>query len=422
MIVHIEKHEGVHTVFQAPPSKSMTHRAFILGSLAMGNSLIRQPLHSEDTTVTRRILMDWGVHFADTMEGMEIRGTTGVFHCSPESRIDVQDSGTSMRFCTSLALLCHAPVIMDGSPRMQERPIGPLVDALNALGGEISYLGRKGYPPLHIAGMLRGGEAEISGKESSQYISSLLLTAPYSAEDVTIRCKNMPVSRSYIDITLSIMEQFGAVCEREDYLFYYIRAGVPYQGRTYTIEGDFSSGAYFMAIPAICGGSVLVKGLDSSSTQGDRIFLDILSSMGCTVRWKKEGVEVSREGTLQGVQVNMSSAPDSVQTVCVVAAVAQSPTTISGVAHLRLKESDRLKAIVKVLRLFGAGAKVTDDSITIFPAPLHGCVVDPGNDHRTAMSAAILGLGVGGVTILQAECVNKSFPEFWSQLQKAGLW
>jgi 3-phosphoshikimate 1-carboxyvinyltransferase len=421
MKVRVEKKERVNAVFQAPPSKSGTHRAYITAALAEGHSLIHRPLQAEDTLLTREILSGWGVVFAETGEGVRIVGSGGILRCVPEKRIGMKDSGTSMRFFTSLALLCQMPVILDGSPRMRERPVGALVEALRTLGARIDYLGKAGYPPLRISGELTGGEVTLSGKESSQYISSLLLAAPYAKEDIAIVCREIPVSRSYIDTTLSIMQHFGAVFERNGYLSYRVRAGSPYRGSEYTIEGDFSSASYFLAIPAICGGSVLVQGLDSSSTQGDRLFLDILAAMGCTIRWKDGEVKVSSDGELNGVTVDMSSAPDSVQTACMVAAFARSPTTITGVAHLRLKESDRLQAIANVLRVTGAGVRISDDSITVVPASLHGGVVDPGNDHRTAMSAAILGLGTGDMTILGAECVNKSFPEFWSQLRRAGL-
>lgn len=421
MIVNMKKHEGVHATFFAPPSKSLTHRAFIIGALADNDSVIHQPLYAEDTIVTRNALIAWGVQFIDTGKGVEIRGTGGSLRCPLGSRIDMHDSGTSMRFCTSIALLCHTPVILDGSPRMRQRPIGPLVQALNSIGGEITYLGRAGYPPLCIVGAIRGGEIVISGRESSQYISSILLAAPYAEEDIIIQCDTEPVSRAYIDTTLSIMIRFGAVCRRADYLSYYVQSGQRYRSAEYVVEGDFSSAAYFLAISAICGGSIFVKGLDPFSSQGDRVFPDLLAAMGCTVRWRKDGVEVTREGPLEGVTVDMSSTPDIVQTLCMVAACALSSTTITGVGHLRLKESDRLQAIAQVLNKFGAKAEITDDTITIFPGSLHGCIIDPNNDHRTAMSAAILGLGVGGVSILQAECVNKSFPEFWSQLKMAGL-
>jgi 3-phosphoshikimate 1-carboxyvinyltransferase len=421
MMVRIPKREAVHATFRAPPSKSGTHRAFITAALAKGDSFIRGPLHSEDTEVTRRTLAAWGVSFTDAPDGVGIRGSEGILHSTPDQRMDMRESGTTMRFFVSLALLCPTSVILDGSTRMRERPVGPLVGALNTLGARIAYLGREGYPPLHIEGMLEGGEVVISGKESSQYISSLLLVAPYATKDVTIRCKEVPVSRSYIDITLSIMQHFGVACERNGYQSYHVPSGSPYRGSVYGVEGDFSSAAYFMAIPAVCGGSVVVKGLDPSSTQGDRIFPDILASMGCRVRWTTERVEISCQEDLNGITVDLSSAPDIVQTVSMVAARARTPTTIRGVAHLRLKESDRLQATAEILRKLGAGVRVTDDAITILPGALHGGVIDPGNDHRTAMSAAILGLGIGGVSILQAECVNKSFPEFWSQLREAGL-
>ncbi|MDD1678652.1 MAG: 3-phosphoshikimate 1-carboxyvinyltransferase [Methanomicrobiales archaeon] len=421
MMVHIEKKEAVHAVFYAPPSKSETHRSYITAALAEGNSFISKPLQAEDTAITRNILEGWGIPFVDGGDGVRVEGKGGILRCVPEVRIQVRDSGTTMRFFTSLALLCAVPVILDGSTRMRERPLGPLVEALGVLGARTTYLGKAGYPPVKVSGSLRGGEVRLSGKGSSQYISSLLLVAPYAAEDIAVTCEEIPVSRSYIDTTLSIMHAFGAVYEREGYRYYRIQAGTSYRGSRYTVEGDFSSAAYFLAIPAICGGSVLVKGLSPSSTQGDRLFLEILAGMGCTIRWKEEGVEVFREGDLEGITINMSSSPDSVQTVCMVAACARSSTTITGVAHLRFKESDRLEATAEVLRQFGAKALVSDDAITVIPAPLHGGVIDPKNDHRTAMSAAILGLGIGDVTILQAECVNKSFPEFWSQLQKAGL-
>jgi 3-phosphoshikimate 1-carboxyvinyltransferase len=304
---------------------------------------------------------------------------------------------------------------------MHQRPIGPLVEALVTLGARITYLGQKGFPPLRINGSLKGGDVVISGEESSQYVSSILLAAPYAAEDITITCLKIPVSRAYIDTTLSVMDLYGAQYEREGYLSYTIHAGKLYQGREYLVEGDYSSASYFLALPAICGGSVLVQGLNPCSTQGDRLFLESLSAMGCMVRWNSAGVEVCRENDLTGITVDMSSSPDTVQTLCMVAACARTPTTITGIAHLRLKESDRVMAIAEVLRTLGGKVQVSEDSIVIYPAPLRGGIVDPRNDHRTAMSAAILGLGIGGVTILQAECVNKSFPEFWSMLREAGL-
>jgi 5-enolpyruvylshikimate-3-phosphate synthase len=228
--IRIPKREAVHATFYAPPSKSGTHRAFIAGALAQGSSFIQCPLQSEDTDVTRSTLERWGIPFVPAEDGVTIEGCRGTFRCAPGSRFDMKDSGTSMRFFTSLALLCSTPVILDGSDRMRQRPIGPLVRALNAIGGKILFLGREGYPPLRITGELKGGKVVVTGKESSQYISSLLLAAPYAAEDISIRCEEVPVSRSYIDITLAIMEHFGAVVQREGYLSYQVQAATPYRG------------------------------------------------------------------------------------------------------------------------------------------------------------------------------------------------
>ncbi|MDD1675357.1 MAG: 3-phosphoshikimate 1-carboxyvinyltransferase [Methanomicrobiales archaeon] len=421
MIVQIEKVTRVRAHFNAPPSKSLTHRAFITASLGVGDSVIRRPLQAADTAITRDSLTRWGVPIEETKDGVLIKGCAGVLRCGGNSRIDVRDSGTSMRFLTSLALLCKTTVILEGSPRMHERPIGPLVQALNILGAHITYQGKEGYPPLRISGSFRGGEVVVSGRESSQFISSLLLASPYAEEDVTITCPEIPVSRSYIDSTLSVMDRFGASFEHREYTWYRVKAGMPYRGTDFTVEGDWSSSAYFLAIPAVCGGTVSVHGLDPDSTQGDRLFLDSLVAMGCSVRWENGSVSVSKESALTGIHIDMSSAPDIVPILCVVAACANTPSILTGVRHLRLKESDRIRAISDMLRVCGAGVETEDDSITIIPAPLHGGVIDPRNDHRIVMSAAILGLGTGGITVLHAECVNKSFPAFWSMLQEAGL-
>jgi 3-phosphoshikimate 1-carboxyvinyltransferase len=200
-----------------------------------------------------------------------------------------------------------------------------------------------------------------------------------------------------------------------------VESGVPYRGRNYRIEGDFSSASYLFAIAAICGGRVTVRGLNPASVQGDRRFLDALVSMGCRVASSDDAVTVERTGDLEGIEIDMSSSPDTVQTLAAVAAVAGSPTTITGTAHLRYKESDRVAVTAETLRRMGAGVEVTADSIRINPAPLHGVAVDPHDDHRTAMAFAVLGLAVGGMVIRDPGCVEKSFPGFWEALYGEGL-
>jgi 3-phosphoshikimate 1-carboxyvinyltransferase len=304
---------------------------------------------------------------------------------------------------------------------MQERPVGPLVEGLNALGGEVTYLGSPGFPPIRVAGRLKGGTTSVDGRISSQFISSILITAPYAESPVDLRICGEPASRSYIDLTCDVIRAFGGRVQREGYSRFCVSPEDRYRGRSYTVEGDYSSASYFFAIAAVCGGRVRVDHLNPASLQGDRLFVSALESMGCQVTPDGDGVSVSCDGRLDGIEVDMSSAPDTVQTLCVVAACARSPTRITGVSHLRYKESDRLAVTAALLHRLGGSMQVTEDEITIHPSGLHGGSIDPQNDHRTAMSFAVLGLGIGDVTVRQADCVNKSFPGFWDHLAGAGL-
>lgn len=421
MEVTVRKKEGIIATFTAPPSKSYTHRALITGALAQGPSRLSHPLISDDTLITIRGLQALGVSIEGGEQRLIIDGTGGKLTCPAGAEINVGESGTSMRFFTTLALLCGTPVVMRGSSRMHQRPIGPLVTSLRDLGGEITYLEKEGYPPLTIGGALNGGTTRIRGGESSQFLSSLLLTAPYAQRDVEIECEGSPVSRSYIDVTIDVMQSFGVGVERKGYSNYRVTAGNHYCPTEYTVEGDYSSASYFFAIPAVCRGRVSVNGLNPVSSQGDRQFLDILIAMGCGVRYTSNGVEIWRERELSGVTVDMSSSPDTVQTLCVVAACASTPTTITGISHLRLKESNRIEDTAAILASLGARVTTGPDWISILPNPLHGGTINPRNDHRTAMSFAILGLRVGGITILNAECVTKSFPTFWPVLAQSGV-
>jgi 3-phosphoshikimate 1-carboxyvinyltransferase len=212
------------------------------------------------------------------------------------------------------------------------------------------------------------------------------------------------------------MRAFGADVTRDEYARFFVSTLKQYGGRTYTIEGDYSSSSYFFAIAAICGGRVTVKNLVPDSIQGDRRFLDALGLMGCTVTHAGTMVTVERIGDLKGITFDMSSSPDTVQTLCMVAAMAKTPTTITGISHLKFKESDRISSTAERLQALGGNVQVEDDRITICPSSLHGGSINPDNDHRTAMSFAVLGLGIGGVTITDAECVSKSFPGFWDIL------
>ena len=416
MIVTPEKISGVDLTFTAPPSKSYTHRALIAGALANGKTTLFRPLEAEDTRLTASALRSLGVVLEDQPGRIIITGGKGTLNNRRPTTLDLDNSGTSLRLLTTLALLCQYPVTLTGSARMQERPIGPLAGALPALGGMVEFLQKDGYPPLRVSGKLLGGSVVIDGSMSSQFISSILMAAPYAHKEVEVIIPAPPASASYLDITISVMEAFGAKVTRTGYERFVVSNADHYQAQRYTVEGDYSSASYFFALAAICGGKVTVKNLAPTSVQGDRRFLDAIQAMGCMVTYGTKSVTVENTGELQGITFDMSTSPDTVQTLCMVAAMASTPTTITGISHLKFKESDRISSIAERLRLLGGDVQVSDDSITIHPSLLHGGSIDPANDHRTAMSFAALGYGIGGVTIQHAECVNKSFPGFWEQL------
>ncbi len=416
MNITVPRSGSVDLRFAAPPSKSFTHRALIAGALGSGTTTVTNPLESEDTLLTLGALRRLGVDAVQEPGRIVLHGCDGALPAGGPTTLELGNSGTSLRLLASLALLCRSPVTLTGSARMQERPIGPLAEALSSIGGSVKFLRKDGYPPLEVRGRLRGGRVSIDGSASSQFISSVLIAAPYAETEVEIRIPSPPASASYLDITLSVMESFGAGVARDGYERFTVSNRRRYTGRAYAVEGDYSSASYFFALAAVCGGKVTVSNLVPDSVQGDRRFLDALREMGCTVTYSENAVSVERSGDLRGITTDMSSSPDTVQTLCMVAATASTPTTISGIGHLKFKESDRITGTAERLQALGGSVDVREDRITIRPSPLHGGVIDPADDHRMAMSFAVLGLGIGGITITNAECVNKSFPGFWESL------
>jgi len=419
--VTLRRARDVDLRFSAPPSKSYTHRALIAGALAYGETVLRTPLLAQDTHRTLAALRTLGVSITGNGDPLRIRGTGGMFPTGGPVTLDLGDSGTSLRLLSSVALLASREVTLDGSPRMRERPVGPLADALTAMGGQVRYRGRTGFPPLTVQGVFRGGTVTVDGSMSSQFASSLLLAGPCGREDLVLRIDPPPVSASYLDVTADIMAAFGVEVEREGTTIFRVPAGKGYRGREYRVEGDYSSASYLLALAAVAGGRVTVEGLAPRSVQGDRMFLSILASMGCNVRSEGDSVTVERAGPLHGVEAEMSSAPDTVMTVCAVAPFADSPTILTGTGHLQYNESVRIRVMAGRIRLLGGKVEVGEDRIRILPAALHGGTVDPAGDHRIAMAFAVIGLGAGGVTVEHAETVGKSFPGFWDQLRGVGL-
>lgn len=424
MDINVGRCGPVNARVRAPPSKSYTHRALILAGLAEGSSIITGQLDADDTRITARALSALGIRITWEQNRITVQGTGGNL-CSPSFPIDIGDSGTSMRLMTAVCLLADGPVTLTGSNRMKERPIGPLVDALNNAGATICYIEKTGCPPIIIDGELRGGEILIDGSISSQFISSLLIASPYANAESRIRLSGPAVSEPYIRITAGMMDHFGVPPQHPDPLTWTVCAGKKYRAVSYTVEGDYSSSSYWFALAAITKGQMTVEGLNPESTQGDRRFLDMLEEMGCLVNWNRSDndsllyeVTVTCPGKLSGITVDMADCPDIVQTLAMVAAVADSPTRITGIHHLREKESDRISAIVNGLNELGITVHANEDEIEIIPGHLHHGVIHPHRDHRTAMCYAILGSVVGDVTILDAGCVTKSYPEFWEVFSK----
>jgi 3-phosphoshikimate 1-carboxyvinyltransferase len=407
----------------APPSKSYTHRAVILASLAAGESRIEDPLVSDDTLYTIDACRSLGADI--TLKGNRLRiiGTGGQIKvASDRQRIFAGNSGSTIRMVAPLAALAQSKVILDGDSRLRQRPIGDLLSALENLGARTRSLSDNGYPPIEIqGGKLAGGEITIPGLVSSQHISSLLMIAPYTEDGIRIKIANGLRSRPYIDITLDVMQAFGVEAVNRSYKEFLVKGGQGYKGRYYRIEGDYSSAAYFLAAGAIGGKPVTVNNLKTDSVQGDRYLLNILSKMGCSVEYQKEPVRISRHDELTGITVNMGDYPDIVQTVAVVATYAHGKTKITNIGHLRFKETDRLSDMAAELVKMGIRADVTDDTLVVYGGKPRGAEIEAHGDHRMTMSLAIAALFAEGNSIINgAEAVTKSYPQFFADLSKLG--
>ena len=406
----------LHVTVKTPGSKSITHRAIIAAGLAGGDSLLKNFLECEDTVYTANVLRELGVGIRFEGDNLRVLGTGGTIYSDQDLKeLYLGNSGTSFRLILSVVALGHGEFVMTGTPRMLTRPIGALVEALNRLDVKASCLEHNACPPILIrADGIRGGKTQIAGNQSSQYLSSLLLSGPYAEKGMEIEVTGELVSSPYVDITVDVMEQFGVHVERDQYRYFKILPGQGYRSRQFTVQGDASSASYFWAGAAITGGTVTTENIFPFKTrQGDIGLLDVLSQMGCRVEKQEDRVTV-QGGELSGIDVDMSAMPDMVPTLAATALFAKGTTHIHNVHHLRIKESDRLHAIAVEWNKLGANVKETEDGL-IIPGKgnLSGAAVYPHDDHRIAMSLAVIGLRVPGVKISDEGCVNKSFPRFW---------
>jgi 3-phosphoshikimate 1-carboxyvinyltransferase len=404
-----------------PGSKSDTNRALVAAALARGESELQGALDADDTRAMRECLRALGIALEEPEPARwRIRGGGGAL-AAPTRTLDARASGTTARFVTALATLAPGPSRIDGTPRMRERPIDDLVDALRQLGAEIAIEGRGGCPPLLVrGGGLRGGRATIDASRSSQYVSAVLLVGPYGEHDLELHLKDgILVSRPYVDLTLRTMRAFGAEAGWLGPGALAVRAGVPYRGRVHRIEPDASSAAYAFAAAAIAGGRVRVPGLPPDSVQADLRLLGLLERMGCRATRRGDELELAGPaGKLRALDVDMNESPDAVVALAVVCLFADGPSRLRNVAVLRLHETDRLAALEAELRKLGAGAEAGPDWLRIEPGPLHGAEIETHDDHRLAMAFALAGLRVPGVVIRDPGCVAKTWPDYFSVLER----
>ncbi|MCX5682662.1 MAG: 3-phosphoshikimate 1-carboxyvinyltransferase [Planctomycetota bacterium] len=407
-----------------PGSRSITNRALIVAALAEGTSHIEEVGFSDDTRICAEALGALGIPVAidEAKRTMRVEGCGGSVPEGPKE-INTGDSGTATRFMTALAAAGCGRYRIDGSARMRERPIQDLLDGLKALGVEAECQWGTGCPPVVLdTPGLAGGRVKVAGAVSSQYLSGLLMAAPAASAPVTIEVAGELVSKPYVDMTLAVMRDFGVEVGREGYARFEVPAPARYRARRYAVEPDASSASYFMAAAAATGGEVTVEGLTRTSTQGDAHFPDVLRAMGCEVAWSDHGVTVAAPrlpAHLAGVQIDLCAMPDMVLTLAPLAVFAWGRTAIRNVANLRVKESDRLEALATELARLGARVEQHPDGLTIYPpAAVLPAEVATYNDHRMAMGLAIVGLRVPGIRIAGSECVSKTYPGFFEDLER----
>ena len=415
--IEIQPLEGpVDATVRVPGSKSVTNRALILAALADGTSTIHNPLFSDDSFWLMQALVDLGFDVqADREAGfVQIEGRAGDI---PSRNVDVfvGNAGTVARFLPPALSLGPGPYRVDGTPRMRERPVEDLVEAMRNLGATIDYADSPGKFPLVVhGGGLPGGKTRIAGDRSSQFLSGLLMAAPGARQNVVLQVEGELVSKPYIGITTELMRSLG-VEVLEDNGTYTVTPGA-YEAQDYTVEPDASGASYFMAAAAVTGGRARIPDLGKNSTQGDLRFTEVLQEMGCRVQLGPDFVEVQGPQRLRGVEVDMNEFSDTMMTLAAIAPFAKGPTTITNVEHTRHQETDRISAVATELNRLGVQVHETQGGLRIIPKPVKPAVVQTYDDHRMAMAFALVGLVSPGVRIKDPGCVTKTFPDYFQKL------
>ncbi|RIK66435.1 MAG: 3-phosphoshikimate 1-carboxyvinyltransferase [Planctomycetota bacterium] len=413
-------HRPIDRVVHPPGSKSLTNRALLAAALGHGRSEVSGILLADDTRHMLNCIEALGVRCLpdESRRKVRIEGGSGYFP-NGEAELYCGNAGTVIRFLTAACAASIGDFLLDGDARMRERPIGDLVDGLRDLGAQIGYGMAEGYCPLRVQGRgLRGGRVILDRPVSSQFVSAMLMAAPLAADDVMIDVSRGLPSAPYVAMTLAVMDAFGVASIADTAGRYIVPAPQAYRAARYAVEPDASAASYFFAAAAITGGRVTVEGLGSRSVQGDMGFVGVLERMGCRVASEPDRTTVTGppEGRLRGVDVDLNAMPDVAQTLAVLAAFSDGPTTIRNVANLRVKETDRLCALATELGRMGVSTEVTGDGISIRPGgPPRAAAIETYGDHRMAMSFALAGLRLDGVEIINPACVNKTFPGFFEE-------
>ncbi|EBM7199287.1 3-phosphoshikimate 1-carboxyvinyltransferase [Salmonella enterica] len=404
-----------------PGSKSVSNRALLLAALACGKTVLTNLLDSDDVRHMLNALSALGINYTLSADRTrcDITGNGGPLRAPGALELFLGNAGTAMRPLAAALCLGQNEIVLTGEPRMKERPIGHLVDSLRQGGANIDYLEQENYPPLRLRGGFTGGDIEVDGSVSSQFLTALLMTAPLAPEDTIIRVKGELVSKPYIDITLNLMKTFGVEIANHHYQQFVVKGGQQYHspGR-YLVEGDASSASYFLAAGAIKGGTVKVTGIGRKSMQGDIRFADVLEKMGATITWGDDFIACTR-GELHAIDMDMNHIPDAAMTIATTALFAKGTTTLRNIYNWRVKETDRLFAMATELRKVGAEVEEGHDYIRITPpAKLQHADIGTYNDHRMAMCFSLVALSDTPVTILDPKCTAKTFPDYFEQLAR----
>lgn len=423
--------QPVHTAsgqITLPGSKSLSNRILLLAALSRGTTKITNLLDSDDVRHMLTALHALGVqvNLSEDKTQCLVQGLGGAFQLVDTTELQtlfLGNAGTAMRPLTAALCASDGTFELTGEPRMYERPIADLVDALRQCGADVEYLGSEGFPPLRIHGhALKGGLVSIRGNVSSQFLTAMLMSAPLCQGDVTIQVEGELVSKPYIDITLDVMKRFGVVVTNNDYQSFHIQAGQTYESPgQIMVEGDASSASYFLAAAAIAGGPVRVYGAGSQSVQGDVKFAEVLAQMGADVHWGNDWIEVERPATarLRGVDVDLNHIPDAAMTIATTALFADGPTCIRNVYNWRVKETDRLSAMATELRKVGAAVEEGEDYIRIEPPlSIQSAAIDTYDDHRMAMCFSLASFGDSPITINDPGCTAKTFPTYFALFQQ----